>query len=299
MRNQKEVSDGSAGRRVERVIRGHEARMGPGMTVTRVLPGARIEELNPFIFLDHIGPRSMAPASPTGREGTGAHPHRGIITFTYLLEGEGFHRDSLGNRSVVSAGGVQWMKAGNGIVHAEGPSAEQVRRGGAMHGLQLWLNLPAKDKESAPDYQSRRPDEIEEVVREGAVVRVLLGSLGAARSTLPLFGPMFVYHARIAGGATTSLPVPATFEVAAYAPRGGIEVASSPLSRGELAVLHRGGELVALHNPTDVEADVLLLGAEPLDEPIVAHGPFVMNSEEGIVRAYEDFEAGHYGELRS
>jgi redox-sensitive bicupin YhaK (pirin superfamily) len=201
---------GSAGEQV-----GLEAVMG--RMVTRVLPGARIEDLNPFIFLDHIGPRLMEPAEPSGREGTGPHPHRGIVTFTYLLEGQGFHRDSLGNRSVVSAGGVQWMKAGKGILHAEGPSPDHVRSGGRMHGLQLWINLPAKDKESAPAYQSRRPDEIEEVVLEGGLVRVLLGSLGALGSTLP----------------------------------------------------------------------------------VVAHGPFVMNTEEGIARAYEDYQAGQSGELSS
>lgn len=287
------------GRQVARWIRGHAAPLGPGMTVTRVLPDARIEALNPFVFLDHIGPRAMEPAEPSGREGTGPHPHRGIITFTYLLEGEGFHRDSLGNRSTVSAGGVQWMKAGRGILHAEGPSAGQVRRGGPMHGLQLWINLPMKDKESAPEYQSRRPDELEEVLLEGGagLVRVLLGSLGAARSTLPVFSPMFIYHARVSGLATATLGVPREFEVAAYAPRGGVHVGGSPIAQGHLAVLQRDAGHLTLHNPGGAPADVLLFGAQHLDEPVVAHGPFVMNTEEGILRAYQDARAGRYGAL--
>lgn len=168
-----------------------------------------------------------------------------------------------------------------------------------MHGLQLWINLPAKDKESAPAYQSRRPDEIEEVVIEGGVVRVLLGSLGAARSTLPVFSPMFIYHARIPARATAAVPAPLAFEVAAYAPRGVVVVGGSPLVRGQLPVLQRGAAYVSLHNPGDAAADVLLYGAEHLNEPVVSHGPFVMNTDEGIARAYEDYPSGQYGELPS
>ncbi|AMP04067.1 pirin family protein [Collimonas pratensis] len=251
------------------------------------------KQLSPFLLLDHAGPVDFNPAKKP--RGVGQHPHRGFETVTIVYKGEVAHRDSTGQGGLIGPGDVQWMTAGAGILHEEFHSEEFTRTGGAMEMVQLWVNLPAKDKMTAPGYQAIRNADIPVVALpdQAGTVRVIAGSFDGHAGPAHTYSPMNVWDLRLAQGGVTELTLPDSWNSALIVLHGTVLVNGETVSReSQMVLLDAGGSKLALEANND--AVVLLLSGEPIDEPIVGHGPFVMNSEEEIVQAFTDFKNGRF-----
>ncbi|MGB7195405.1 MAG: pirin family protein [Collimonas pratensis] len=251
------------------------------------------KQLSPFLLLDHAGPVDFNPAKKP--RGVGQHPHRGFETVTIVYKGEVAHRDSTGQGGLIGPGDVQWMTAGAGILHEEFHSEEFTRTGGAMEMVQLWVNLPAKDKMTAPGYQAIRNADIPVVALpdQAGTVRVIAGSFDGHAGPAHTYSPMNVWDLRLAQGGVTELTLPDGWNSALIVLHGTVLVNGETVSReSQMVLLDAGGSKLALEANND--AVVLLLSGEPIDEPIVGHGPFVMNSEEEIVQAFTDFKNGRF-----
>jgi redox-sensitive bicupin YhaK (pirin superfamily) len=252
--------------------------------------------MSPFLLLDYAGPTEFPPDAE--RRGVGEHPHRGFATVTLVYQGELEHRDSTGNHGRIGPGDVQWMTAASGVVHEEFHSAEFSRRGGSLEMVQLWVNLPAAFKMSAPRYQAILDAEIPAVaLDDGAgLVRVIAGEFrgtpGPARSVTPVH----LWDIRLRAGGVVELPLPEGYTTAMVVQRGTIAVnGSTSASATALVRFDRRGTGIAL--ACQEEATALLLCGEPIDEPVVGHGPFVMNSAQEIAQAIADYRAGTMGHL--
>lgn len=253
-------------------------------------------ETTPFLMLDYGGPHDFAPASQP--RGVDVHPHKGFETVTIVYEGEVEHGDSTGRGGVIGRGDVQWMTAGDGILHKEFHSHAYTATGGPFEMVQLWVNLPAKDKSAAPGYQGITDAQIPAVdLADGAGrVRVIAGSYGDAKGPASTFTPMDVLDLRLNSGATTTLTPPEGWNVIVVALSGDVTVnAEAKLSGPATARLSREGGEVVIAAATD--AKLLILAGAPIDEPIAAYGPFVMNTEGEIRQAITDFNAGKFGRL--
>jgi hypothetical protein len=250
------------------------------------------EQMSPFLLLDHAGPADFEPTSR--RLGVGRHPHRGFETVTIVYAGEVEHRDSTGAGGSIGPGDVQWMTAGRGIVHEEYHGSDYARRGGPFEMLQLWVNLPAKDKMVAPGYQGLTAAQIPHVeLPEGAgTVRVISGELQGVAGPARSFSPMNLWDLRLAAGKPVRLTVPAGHTTALFVLKGALRVdgSNTVVGEAELAVLEREGDTLQIEAVQD--ATVLLLGGEPLNEPIVGQGPFVMNTPAEIRQAFLDYQSG-------
>jgi redox-sensitive bicupin YhaK (pirin superfamily) len=258
----------------------------------RVLPTRTIAYLDPFLFLNHHGPQVYKP----GNRGLpfGPHPHRGMETVTIILDGDIAHRDSGGHESVITAGGVQWMTAGRGLIHEEVSSASFMQNGGALEILQLWINLPAALKMTEPYYKGLQAGEIPAEQSDDGKVRIqkIAGKEGEAAFTNHTKVHLDVVH--MAPGAQTSLAVPEGHSVFFYIIRGSMRVNDKEVEKMKLVEFDASGGTIGL---TAHEASTLLFGhAKPLNEPVVSGGPFVMNTEEEIAKAYDDFRNGKFGE---
>jgi redox-sensitive bicupin YhaK (pirin superfamily) len=287
-------------RKISRVVTAQVAPLTPTMSVKRVFPNQQLKNIDPFVFLDHFGPAFHQSGASAFEEGTGAHPHRGFITFTYLFEGEMEHKDSRGNRSLVAAGGVQWMKAASGIVHDEKPSKAFLDKGGVIHGLQLWINLPAKHKNDTPQYQPLLNEDVPEIrSSEGNLVRVLIGNYHGQQSPIPTYSPMTVLHVQLAAKNHIELDFTEGWQVAAYLPTGTANLGAdfNAVKDSQVAVFEKTGGSVLLQNPNDMPQDIMIYAGQPIGEPIIAYGPFVMDTIAGVQTAYDDFYAGKYGEI--
>jgi redox-sensitive bicupin YhaK (pirin superfamily) len=256
----------------------------------RPVPGPGVENVGAFLFLNHHGPQTYPP----GNRGLpfGPHPHRGFETVTFILEGALAHTDSAGHESVIRAGGVQWMTAGRGIVHAEVSPADFKRDGGAMEILQLWLNLPARLKMTAPRYVGVQAEGIPAVAIEGATVHLVSGEWQGRKGPIESLTGTFLSWVEAQPGAAVPFDGLRGRDVFLYAARGAIEVAGRQVPQFHLAQLGEGDSVtIAASEPA-----LFLLGhADPIAEPIVAHGPFVMNSMEEIRQAFADYQAGKFG----
>lgn len=256
---------------------------GAGVTVHRSIGTPALKHLDPFLMLDHFGsddPDEYIAGFPE-------HPHRGFITFTYMLDGHMEHRDSMGNRGDLRAGGAQWMKAASGVIHSEMPQQSD----GLMRGFQLWINLPAGEKMSDPAYQEFTPGAIPEVVQGGTRVRVLAGEYEGRRGVVrdPHTDVHYLDVTLPAGGAF-SLPLDAGHAAFAYVFEGGARVARSELPAHTLAVLGDGEAVEIAAGPEG--ARFILVAGRPLGEPVVQYGPFVMNTRGEIEQAFADYQAG-------
>ncbi len=286
-------------RSVRMVVRSTETTEGGGFHVRRPFPTRVLDHLDPFLLLDEMGPSDLGPGEAKGAPD---HPHRGFETVTYLLSGEMEHRDSHGNAGRLGPGDVQWMTAGSGVVHSEMPSARLLAEGGRMHGFQLWVNLPRKDKRATPRYQDLRAEAIP-VARsaDGLVtVRVVAGEALGTSATTRTHTPILYLHASLAPGGSLVQPVSSGWHVFAYVFRGRARVGREErlVRSGELAILEAEGGPVAIGAaPGEGPAEVLLVGGEPIGEPIARYGPFVMNTEDEIVEAVQDYRAGRMGEI--
>jgi len=248
------------------------------------------ELLSPFLLFDYAGP-TWFPAT-TSRLGVGAHPHRGFETVTIVYAGEVEHRDSSGGGGRIGEGDVQWMTAASGIVHEEFHGREYAKRGGPFEMVQLWVNLPRKDKKAAPGYQAIEDRQIPVVPLPGALgsARVIAGELAAARGPARTFTPMLVADLRMNGGRRTEIAVPDGWTTALVVLRGYLRVGGSePIEEAEVGLFDRTGNGILIDEAIDARA--LLLGGQPIEEPIVGMGPFVMNSPGEIRQAMVDFEA--------
>ncbi|TXH05972.1 MAG: pirin family protein [Nevskiaceae bacterium] len=252
--------------------------------------------LSPFLLLDRAGPSRFEPT--TGRRGVGEHPHRGFETVTIVYDGEVAHRDSTGAGGVIGPGDVQWMTAGSGILHEEFHSEAFAQRGGTLDMVQLWVNLPAKDKMTAPGYQTLLKRDIPEVeLPQGAgSLRVIAGEYDGRRGPAHTFSPMDVWDLRLRPGRETRLSFAQGRTLALVVLHGTVQVNGAEIVReAQLVILDREAGEVSLEANGD--ALVLVLSGEPLDEPIVGYGPFVMNSETEISEAIDDFNSGRFGRI--
>lgn len=252
---------------------------------------------SPFLLLDYAGPARFTPTAQP--RGVGQHPHRGFETVTIVYKGEVSHRDSTGQGGTIGPGDVQWMTAGAGILHEEFHSEAFTRDGGELEMVQLWVNLPAKDKMATPGYQAIVDAQIPSVpLPEGAgSVRVIAGDYLGHKGPARTFTPIDVWDLRLNQGAQVTLPVPEGHTAAVVVLRGTVQVNGETVVRdAQMVLLDRAGDALTLDANND--AVVLLLSGEPIDEPIVGHGPFVMNTRDEIVQAMKDFGSGKFGQMQ-
>ncbi|GAC1339058.1 MAG: pirin family protein [Candidatus Dormibacteria bacterium] len=273
---------------------------GEGFPVRRAFAGVDQRLLSPFIHMDQMGEVEYAPGEP---KGTPWHPHRGFETVTYMIDGTFQHQDSIGGGGLIANGATQWMTAGAGILHIEKPPEELVVSGGLFHGLQLWVNLPAAEKMVAPRYQDIGAERVTLLSSHdgGALVRVIAGDLGAWRGPGVTHTPITMLHATLNPESSLELPWRSDFNALVYvlAGRGTVGSERRPLATGQLAALGRG-DLLSLRADRAQESrtaglEVIILGGRPILEPVAQYGPFVMNTREEIVKAFEDFKAGRLG----
>lgn len=258
--------------------------------------GEGVAERSPFLLLDYAAPVAFAPT--TYRRGVGSHPHRGFETVTIVYDGEVEHRDSTGAGGVIRPGDVQWMTAGAGIVHEEFHTAEYAARGGRFEMVQLWVNLPARDKGAPAHYQGITAADIPSVaLPDGAgQARVIAGRFGGATGPARTYSPMNVLDVRLARDAQVELPQPDGWNTMLMVLGGTVQVNGEAVVRGPgLVTLSGAGEGVSVE--ANNEAKLLLLSGAPIDEPVVGYGPFVMNSEAEIKQAFADFESGRFGQM--
>ena len=254
------------------------------------------KHISPFLLLDYAGPHNFEPT--TKRRGVGQHPHRGFETVTIVYDGEVEHRDSTGQGGVIGSGDVQWMTAGGGILHEEFHSPAFAKSGGPFRMVQLWVNLPAKDKMAAPGYQGILNAEIPTVaLKDGAgTARIIAGDLDGAKGPAKTFTPMNVWDVRLNRDAATTLDLPQDHTSILVVLSGRITVNDTESAgAAEALLLSRDGE--GVHIRADADTVLLVLTGEPIDEPIVGYGPFVMNSEDEIRQAVTDFNTGRFGQI--
>jgi redox-sensitive bicupin YhaK (pirin superfamily) len=275
---------------------------GEGFPVRRAFAGVSLADLDPFIHMDEMGEVEWEPGAA---KGTAWHPHRGFETVTYMLDGTFQHQDSNGGGGVISDGDTQWMTAGGGILHIEAPPEEVVAVGGTFHGIQLWVNLPSRLKMTDPRYQDIRGGEVSLLTNHdgGALLRVIAGEVGGHRGPGVTHTPIAMLHATIQPGANLRLPWRSDFNALVYvmSGRGTIGPSQVPIGAGQLAVLGPG-DVVAVR--ADAQQDertptleALVLGGEPIGEPVAAYGPFVMNTRAELQQAFDDFNAGRLGRI--
>jgi quercetin 2,3-dioxygenase len=253
-------------------------------------------QLSPFLLLDYAGPAQFMPT--TRPRGVGVHPHRGFETVTIVYQGEVEHRDSTGAGGRIGPGDVQWMTAASGILHEEFHSQAFTRTGGALEMVQLWVNLPAKDKMSEPRYQTVLNQDVPMVAlpENAGKVRVIAGEFDGHRGPASTFTPMDVWDVRLNQGHTTRFSLPEGRTLALIILHGTVLVNGTQVAReAQMVLLDRAGAEVSIEASAD--ATILLLSGDPLDEPIVGYGPFVMNTQAEIEQAVEDFNSGRFGRI--
>jgi redox-sensitive bicupin YhaK (pirin superfamily) len=269
---------------------------GDGVDLRRAFPGPALNEIDPFLLLDQMGPTTFAPNEARGFP---PHPHRGFETVTYLLSGEMQHRDSWGNHGLLRPGDVQWMTAGSGLVHSEMPGESFTRDGGRLHGFQLWVNLPRKDKLTAPRYQDTAAERIPVARNPGGTVtvRVIAGEALGVKGVIDTRIPILYLHATLAPGAEFTQAVPQSENALAFVIEGEGRFAESGASANQVVLFDRVGDSVRIANSGARPLSFLLIAGEPLGEPVARYGPFVMNNKDELQQAVEDFRQGRMGVL--
>ncbi len=292
----------SAERAVLGVVAAPSGVEGEGFPVRRAFAGVDLSHLDPFIHMDQMGEVEYAPGEP---KGTAWHPHRGFETVTYMIDGTFQHRDSTGGGGVISNGDTQWMTAGAGLLHIETPPEELVMSGGLFHGIQLWVNLPAAKKWETPRYQDIRSERVGLAASHdaGALLRVIAGDIAGHSGPGVTHTPMAMAHATLAPGAQLNLPWDPAFNALGYvlAGHGTAGHEKAPIEMGSLVVFGPGDHLAVHANETQESRspslEILFLGGRPIGEPVAFGGPFVMNTREEVMQAFEDFRHGKLGSI--
>jgi len=288
-------------RPVATIVNARRQLEGDGFVVRRPFPGIGVSLADPFLLLDHLGAVEYAPGEA---KGASWHPHRGFETVTYIIDGAVEHKDSTGGGGLISDGATQWMTAGAGIFHSELPPEPLVVKGGLFHGVQLWVNLPARLKWTAPRYQDIEAQDVTLLSSHdgAALVRIIAGELAGHKGPGVTWTPITYLHATVSPDAELALQWPRDFNALVYvlAGRGLVGPEQGPLDEGQLAIFGPGdGVLLRAAKTQPVAAqsgwEILILGGLPIREPVARYGPFVMNTREEIVEAVDDFRAGRLG----
>lgn len=271
--------------------------VGDGFPVRNLFPSNDLDRVvDPFLMLDYAGPQYFGPTDHP--RGVGEHPHRGFETVTIVYEGVVAHRDSAGNAGVIGPGDVQWMTAASGVVHEEFHEKEFARKGGTLHAIQLWVNLPRASKMSAPGYQTILSDAIPSVELEGGngLLRVIAGSFQGRQGSARTVTPIDLFDLQLNRGTQTTLQLPDGHNSSFFVLQGSVTVnGSPPAGEAELVVCRREGSLVTL---TATEGSrLLVMSGQPIEEPIARYGPFVMNTKAELIQAVNDYQAGNMGHL--
>ena len=297
--NQEQQREAQA-RTVAGVVNSIETLEGGGFLVRRPFPQASFSEFDPFLLLDEMGPMEVGPGEAKGAPD---HPHRGFETVTYLLSGEMEHKDSRGHAGRLTPGDVQWMTAGAGVVHSEMPSAAFQRDGGRMHGFQLWVNLPQREKMTKPRYQEIPRAQIpERKSADGLVtVRVIAGEAMGQQAVIETHTPIVYLHYTIEPGGVVEQRVPAEYNTFAYIVDGAglFGAGRERAGDGQMVLFAQDGDTIRIENSADAQErlDLLLIAGAPLNEPVARYGPFVMNTEREIRQAFEDYARGRMGAI--
>ena len=276
--------------------KGHTADVGP-ITINRMLPNQYANKVGPFVFLDHVAP---VIKQAIHKNGMGAHPHRGIATLTYIIQGEDEHFDSAGNYAKIHSGGVQWMKAGTGIVHDGNLNYDSQTDSKFIHGFQFWINLPSKNKAEKPAHLAIQANEVPQktLPDESGWLKIIVGNYEELSSKIPNYSEQFLYHIQLKAGKQFSMKLAEKIEVAAFLPTQNAIINDTGFDAGEFVEFDRNEGDIEIKNTSGESINLLLFGGEEYKEPVVAQGPFVMNAQAEIVEAYNDFYAGKYGEMR-
>jgi quercetin 2,3-dioxygenase len=288
-------------RSVLQVIKSETTQDGEGVTLNRSFPNSYISEFDPFLLLDEMGPMDLKPGK---QKGFPNHPHRGFETVTYLLDGKFEHKDSQGHAGTISAGDVQWMTAGSGIIHSEMPEKEFSKNGGKLHGFQLWVNLPKSSKMVKPRYQEIPSSKIPTgTTKDGNVsVKVIADESLGAKAVINTITPIMYLHFKLEPDASIVQSVPDEYNVFAYVIKGKALFEQSNknnniVERGNLVIFDKDGKEVYIQAAKDSKdpVELLLIGGIPIREPIARYGPFVMNTQQEIYQAIEDYRSGRLG----
>lgn len=286
-------------RSVSKIIKSEATQDGEGVTLNRSFPNQYISEFDPFLLLDEIGPINIKPGK---QKGFPDHPHRGFETVTYLLEGKFEHKDSQGHAGIINSGDVQWMTAGSGVIHSEMPEKEFSKNGGKLHGFQLWVNLPKSSKMMKPRYQEILQSKIPigTTKDDNITVKVIAGESLGTKAIINTITPIMYLHFKLEPGSRIVQPVPKEYNVFAYVIQGkGVfePSYSNKVERGNLVIFDTDGNEVYIRAAEDskIRFEVLLIGGVPLLEPITRYGPFVMNTQQEIYQAIEDYRNGKFG----
>ena len=295
-------TEGARERPVRTVVTAPHGLEGEGFPVRRAFAGVDLADLDPFVHMDQMGEVEYAPGEP---KGTPWHPHRGFETVTYIMDGIFEHQDSNGGGGVITNGDTQWMTAGAGILHIEKPPEHLVVSGGLFHGIQLWVNLPKAEKWAPPRYQDLRANEVGLMTTPdaGALIRVIAGDFAGHAGPGQTYTPITMVHASISPGAQLDLPWREDFNALAYV-LSGIGTAGAerhPIATGQLAVFGPGDalrlEAADIQESRSPALEVLLLGGRPIREPVAWYGPFVMNTKDELLQAFEASQAGRLGTI--
>lgn len=295
-------AEGKTERPIKSVTTAPKGFEGEGFPVRRAFAGVDMRDLDPFVHMDQMGEVDYAPGEP---KGTPWHPHRGFETVTYMIDGTFAHQDSHGGGGLITNGDTQWMTAGAGILHIETPPEELVVSGGLFHGIQLWVNLPAKDKMIAPKYQGLLAGQVVLLSSgdAGSLVRVIAGDIDGHQGPGSTHTPMALVHASVSPGAVLELPWNPDFNALAYvlAGSGWVGTEARPVDAGQL-VAFGPGDWVSVRagdrqDSRTAHLELLVLGGQPIRERVEHYGPFVMNTRNEIMQALEDFEAGRLGTI--
>lgn len=281
-------------KKIEHILHGREKKITDNETVRQALPHKDFRFANPFVVLHHVGPVTILPGQKSRIH---PHPHRGFSPYTFMLQGEGFHRDNAGNDETIKAGGVQWMFAGKGILHSEGPTTAMQEKGGIQELVQLWINAPKANKWNQPFYQAASKEQLPQVLQqEGVYLRLASGEYDGQTGPIQNFTPVITVVGEINAGQQVVFPATPGYWTLLYVIKGTVLINDSEtVSLHNLLVFSKEGDKLTVKATED--AQVLFLSADPIDEPIAAKDNFVMNTPEEIEQAIEDYKNGRFGEL--
>ena len=286
-------------RKVTRIITAHRQREGGGFIVRRPFPTHNLDMMDPFLLLDEMGPIDYEPGKAVGAPD---HPHRGFETVTYILSGSMQHKDSAGHSGALTPGDVQWMTAGEGIVHSEMPSEQIMKKGGRVHGFQVWVNLPRDKKLMKPRYQERKAADIPKAVSKDGLahVAVVAGRALGVQASIATVTPIIYQHWTLQPGSNVRQEIPSDFEGGVYVFEGSLNVGETKLADGQLGLVGPGDSIeLSVPEGSEKPAQMLLLAGRAIKEPVARHGPFVMNSEGEIRQAIIDYQMGKMGTIRA
>ena len=277
---------------IKQIVNSEKQQIMPGMYISSPFPSDELKQADPFVLLHHFGPFGVNKSSGFSFE---PHPHRGFEAVTFMFDGEFEHRDSTGGYGKLSGGDVQWMTAGSGIIHEEKQPADFMEKGGIVHGIQLWINLPKEFKLTPPKYQDIRNATISEIKKNNSRLRIIAGKYEGLTGPANTFTPMLVIHGIMSINSNNEIFVPDGYNALIYVTKGNVKINDSEINATQMALMNFDGTSISIR--ANAESEFLLLSGKPIDEPVVQYGPFVMNSMSEIKQAFLDYSNGMMGNL--